>query len=182
MKSFAFANLSDFVCAAALPSNLTNICHHLSMSNTRMLIGSQKVEKYHIQLQSYTSSQNIGKKQYCKWDFNLDNLLNFNRAPATGHIAIATSLLNKSDTKPSIQSPWQINASWRTNNISSACWRRGLSPAVPYWTPTVDRCREIWQKCLHIWRVTCTHANVYAEILCSRACGRGEWDESISAI
>jgi len=53
--------------------------------------------------------------------------LNFNRARASGHIEITTSLLNKSDTKPSILSPWQINAFHCTNNISSAYWRQLLS-------------------------------------------------------
>lgn len=69
----------------------------------------------------------MGGKQYFKWDFNLDNLLNFNRARASGHIEITTSLLNKSDTKPSILTPWQINAFHCTNNISSAYWRQLLS-------------------------------------------------------
>lgn len=53
--------------------------------------------------------------------------MNFNRARASGHIEITTSLLNKSDTKPSILSPWQINAFHCTNNISSAYWRQLLS-------------------------------------------------------
>lgn len=53
--------------------------------------------------------------------------MNFNRARASGHIEITTSLLNKSDTKPSILRPWQINAFHCTNNISSAYWRQLLS-------------------------------------------------------
>lgn len=57
----------------------------------------------------------------------LDNLLNCNRFPAGRHITIGTSLLNKSDTEPSLCGRRQINVRHRANNISSASRVGGLS-------------------------------------------------------
>lgn len=57
----------------------------------------------------------------------LDNLLNCNRFPASRHITIGTSLLNKSDTEPSLCRRRQINVRHRANNISSASRVTGLS-------------------------------------------------------
>lgn len=57
----------------------------------------------------------------------LDNLLNCNRFPAGRHITIGTSLLNKSDTEPSLCRRRQINVRHRANNISSASRVSGLS-------------------------------------------------------
>lgn len=57
----------------------------------------------------------------------LDNLLNCNRFPAGRHITIGTSLLNKSDTEPSLCRRRQINVRHRANNISSASRVGGLS-------------------------------------------------------
>lgn len=57
----------------------------------------------------------------------LDNLLNCNRFPASRHITIGTSLLNKSDTEPSLCRRRQINVRHRANNISSASRVAGLS-------------------------------------------------------
>ena len=57
----------------------------------------------------------------------LDNLLNCNGAAASRHITIGTSLLNKSDTQPSLCRRRQINVGHRANNISSASRVAGLS-------------------------------------------------------
>lgn len=92
----------------------------------KMLIGIFKKErKYRITIPPppVTGCQNA----IFQIRLYLDNLLNCNRFPASRHITIGTSLLNKSDTEPSLCRQRQINVRHRANNISSASRVTGLS-------------------------------------------------------
>lgn len=121
------------------PSFVWNLSGDLAQSNTsaylqsslvcwalKMLIGIFKKErKYRITIPPppVTACQNA----IFQIRLYLDNLLNCNRFPASRHITIGTSLLNKSDTEPSLCRRRQINVRHRANNISSASRVTGLS-------------------------------------------------------
>lgn len=82
----------------------------------------------------------------------LDNLLNSNRFPASRHITIGTSLLNKSDTEPSLCRRCQINVRHRANNISSASRVTGLSLGCYIGFISLSAGRgSSDEKCLNLW-------------------------------